>query len=121
MSLSASTRSEIEILSDDAAMEIISLSQSRDALLAALQGMIDYHGCNIANQEMRCMTCNFAREMIAQSDRSSGTNEEEADLTPDQCCECDLEAIGYSEGSPYCAAHYRARPRIDRPSEEATT
>lgn len=27
----------------------------------------------------------------------------------DSCIECEAEAVGYSEGSPYCAAHYRSR------------
>ncbi|MGE3410314.1 MAG: hypothetical protein AB7I37_26275 [Pirellulales bacterium] len=32
------------------------------------------------------------------------------DWEPDQCCECDEPSVGYSEGSPYCAAHYKSRP-----------
>ena len=27
----------------------------------------------------------------------------------DTCCECGELAVGYSEGTPYCAAHYRSR------------
>lgn len=29
--------------------------------------------------------------------------------SPDQCCNCDQQAVGYSEGSPYCANCYRSR------------
>ncbi len=29
----------------------------------------------------------------------------------DSCIECEAEAVGYSEGVPYCAAHYRSRPQ----------
>ena len=28
---------------------------------------------------------------------------------PDTCHECGELAVGYSEGTPYCAAHYRTR------------
>ena len=31
---------------------------------------------------------------------------------PDQCCECDQASVGYSEGQPYCAEHYRRRPSV---------
>lgn len=31
---------------------------------------------------------------------------------PDTCHECGELAVGYSEGTPYCAAHYRSRPSI---------
>lgn len=33
---------------------------------------------------------------------------------PDTCHECGELAVGYSEGTPYCGAHYRSRPRPDR-------
>ena len=29
---------------------------------------------------------------------------------PDTCGECGEIAAGYTEGTPYCAAHYRSRP-----------
>lgn len=33
-----------------------------------------------------------------------------------QCCQCDQPSVGYSEGEPYCAAHYRSRPAFfDKP------
>ncbi len=34
--------------------------------------------------------------------------------SPDQCAECDEIAAGYSDGTPYCAAHYQSRPSINR-------
>jgi hypothetical protein len=38
---------------------------------------------------------------------------------PDTCCECGELAVGFDEGSPYCAAHYQSRqPMIDARAEE---
>lgn len=38
---------------------------------------------------------------------------DEADCgPPDACCECEEIAAGYSEGTPYCAKHYRSRPSV---------
>ncbi len=36
-----------------------------------------------------------------------GTDDEPDDAV--QCCECEELAVGYDEGSPYCAAHYQSR------------
>ncbi len=49
-----------------------------------------------------CPHCGY--RMCEQPDE-----EDEYDPTPAQCCECEEEAVGYSEGEAYCAAHYRSR------------
>ena len=84
---------------------------------------VDYDRVGDAFRDGRSHESAARSELQAQRPREQEMSEEEYyeqqryeqqeyDPTPDQCCECDQEAVGYSEGQPWCAEHYRRRPAL---------
>jgi hypothetical protein len=82
---------------------------------------VDYDRVGDAFHDGRSHESAARTELNAQHPRGQSEDEhyeqmrqeqQEYGPTPDQCCECDHEAVGYSEGQPWCAEHYRRRPAL---------
>ena len=61
-------------------------------------------------EERRVQLRSQAERERAEEYESQRMQEEQEEPQPDTCCECEELAVGYDDGSPYCASHYRSRP-----------